>query len=98
MNIGWDCEEQLFRKEKEDADDIRLSVRLFSKCLPDKQQFCGDVPPGNAHAKSCLESHLQELSGPCRAEMDSMIERRVQDFNLDSRLRKVRPCLHVIWQ
>lgn len=38
MQLTWACEEQLFRQEMENADDIRLSVRLFSKCLPDKKK------------------------------------------------------------
>lgn len=40
MSLTWACEEQLFRQEMENADDIRLSVRLFAKCLPDKRKFC----------------------------------------------------------
>ena len=66
MKLSWDCEEQLFRKEMEDADDMRLSVRLFRKCLNDKKRFCDDVPPGNAMAKQCLEEHREELSDDCR--------------------------------
>jgi hypothetical protein len=47
---NWDCEYQLFRKELEDADDLRLSVRMFHACLADKKQFCDDVPAGG-HTK-----------------------------------------------
>jgi Golgi apparatus protein 1 len=39
-------------------------------------------------AKQCLEEHREELSSSCRDEIDSMIERRVRDFRLDSRLKK----------
>jgi hypothetical protein len=39
-------------------------------------------------AKQCLEEHREELSSSCREEIDSMIERRVRDFRLDSRLKK----------
>ncbi|KIY92688.1 Golgi apparatus protein 1 [Monoraphidium neglectum] len=38
-------------------------------------------------AKECLEEHREELSEGCRSEIDGMIERRVRDFKLDSRLR-----------
>ena len=48
LQLTWLCEEQLFRQEMEDTDDIRLSVRLFSKCLGDKKKFCGDSLPGNS--------------------------------------------------
>ena len=66
MKVSWDCHEQLFRKELEDMDDVRLSVRLFAKCLGDKKQFCSDVAPGFSLAKQCLEEHREELSPPCR--------------------------------
>ena len=36
--LSWDCQEQLFRQEVENADDLRLSVRLFRACLADKKQ------------------------------------------------------------
>lgn len=64
--LSPDCESELFRKEVEDADDIRLSVRLFQACLPDKKQFCADVPPGGARASQCLEEHREKLSEGCR--------------------------------
>jgi Golgi apparatus protein 1 len=60
------CEYELFRKEAQDAGDIRLSVRLFRACLPDKKQFCADVPPGQALASHCLEEHRESLSDACR--------------------------------
>eukprot|EP00798_Chlamydomonas_sp_ICE-L_P015210 gene15210-21287_t len=87
MKLSWVCEEQLFRQEMENADDIRLSVRLFDRCLPDKRKFCKDIEPGNSRAKDCLEDNRAELSEPCKAEIDNMIERRVRDFRLDSKLR-----------
>jgi len=91
MQLSWTCEEQLFRQEMENSDDIRLSVRLFSKCINDKKKFCPDVAPGNAKVKDCLEEHRTDpdFSEECKEEVDAMIERRVRDFRLDSRLRTV---------
>ena len=43
---SWDCQEELFRQEVENADDIRLSYRLLRKCQGDKQKFCKDIRPG----------------------------------------------------
>ena len=43
--------------------------------------------PSHLQAKQCLEDHREELSGECRTEIDSMVERRVRDFRLDSRLK-----------
>ena len=36
--LSWDCQEELFRQEVENADDLRLSVRLFKSCLGDKKK------------------------------------------------------------
>jgi Golgi apparatus protein 1 len=64
--LSPDCEYELFRQEVETAGDIRLSVRLFRACLPDKKQFCADVAPGQALASQCLEEHKDSLSEACR--------------------------------
>ena len=40
--LSWDCQEQLFRQEVENAEDLRLSVRLFRACLADKKKVSGD--------------------------------------------------------
>jgi hypothetical protein len=56
---------------------------------PPAAQFCKDIEPGNARTKDCLEENREELSTGCKEEVDTMIERRVRDFRLDSRLRTV---------
>ena len=38
--LSWDCQEQLFRQKVENADDLRLSARLFRACLTDKKKVC----------------------------------------------------------
>jgi hypothetical protein len=59
---NWDCEYQLFRKELEDADDLRLSVRMFHACLADKKQFCDDVPAGgNSGCGTSVRSERGDL-------------------------------------
>jgi Golgi apparatus protein 1 len=45
--LKWDCLEQVVRFQKEASDDIRLSVRLFRRCLGDQKKFCADVEPGH---------------------------------------------------
>jgi hypothetical protein len=59
----------------------------FPICVP--PQFCKDIEPGNARTKDCLEENRDQLSSGCKEEVDAMIERRVRDFRLDSRLRNV---------
>ena len=36
--LSYDCQAELFRQEQEGSEDLRLSVRLFHKCLNDKIQ------------------------------------------------------------
>ena len=43
---SWDCQEELFRQNVENADDVRLNYRLLRKCQGDKQKFCKDIRPG----------------------------------------------------
>ncbi len=47
MQVSWDCLNQISRMQQENGDDIRLSTKLFSKCLADSQKFCKDVQPGH---------------------------------------------------
>ncbi len=51
------CEEALYRQERENADDIRLSVRLFVNCKEDKKRFCADVEPGGCEAHAHTHTH-----------------------------------------
>ena len=44
--LSWECQEELFRQEVENADDIRLSVRLLRKCMGDKRKHCADITFG----------------------------------------------------
>lgn len=46
VSVSWECQEELFRQEVENADDLRLSQRLFKKCMGDKKKFCPDVKFG----------------------------------------------------
>jgi|UniRef100_A0A7S1X9L8 Golgi apparatus protein 1 len=87
--LSWDCQEELFRQEVENADDLRLSVKLFRSCLGDKKKFCSKVKPGAAHAKDCLEDNRNDpaFSEDCKTEIESMMERRAVDFRLDPELR-----------
>ncbi|KAK9821811.1 hypothetical protein WJX81_008502 [Elliptochloris bilobata] len=89
--LSWDCQEQLFRQEVENADDMRLSVRLFRSCLNDKKKFCAEVQPGNARAKECLEDNREKegFSKPCRDELEKMMAARAADFRLDPKLRQL---------
>ena len=53
MSVSWECQEELFRQEVENADDLRLSQRLFKKCMGDKKKFCADIKFGTLHLCPC---------------------------------------------
>ena len=40
---------------------------IISECAADIRAACGDVPPGGGAIRSCLNSHLADLTEPCRA-------------------------------
>jgi len=87
--LSWDCQEELFRQEVENADDLRLSLKIFRTCLGDKKKFCAKVKPGHVHAKDCLEENRNDpaFSEDCKTEIEAMMERRAVDFRLDPELR-----------
>ncbi|BDA41257.1 probable Golgi apparatus protein 1 [Coccomyxa sp. Obi] len=91
VSVSWECQEELFRQEVENADDLRLSQRLFKKCMGDKKKFCADIKFGGARVKDCLEARREEVgfSAECKEELEAMMEKRAADFRLDSTLREV---------
>lgn len=40
---------------------------VASVCAQDIRAACGDVPPGAGAIRSCLNSHLADLTRPCQA-------------------------------
>ena len=40
---------------------------VIRECAADIKAACGDVPPGGGAIRSCLNSHLADLTQPCRA-------------------------------
>jgi len=40
---------------------------VIRECAADIKAACGDVPPGAGAIRSCLNSHLADLTQPCRA-------------------------------
>ena len=56
LRVSGECQEELFRQEVENADDLRLSHRLFRKCNGDKNRFCPDVKYGACRIQTCLSS------------------------------------------
>ena len=40
---------------------------IRAECAADIRAACGDVPPGSGAIRSCLNSHLADLTPPCRS-------------------------------
>ena len=40
--------------------------QVIRECAADIRAACGDVPPGSGAIRSCLNSHLADLTQPCR--------------------------------
>ena len=89
-SLSWDCQEELFRQEVENAEDWRLSAKLHKDCGADKVKFCKDVTSGNAKVKVCLEENREkpDFSASCKDTLERLMERRAQDLRLDVKLRE----------
>lgn len=90
ISVTWVCQNQMFREEKESTDDIRLSIRLYSKCLADSQKFCASVEPGHMRMQECLEDNMDDsnFSSECKEELTNVISKRANNFQLDVALRE----------
>eukprot|EP00798_Chlamydomonas_sp_ICE-L_P012178 gene12178-15298_t len=89
IQVSWECQDEMFKNAKVSDDDIRLHVRLFSKCNADYKRFCKDIEPGAMRGQECLEDNLEEssFSEDCKEELEATIAARVADFRLDAGLR-----------
>jgi hypothetical protein len=62
FKLSWDCTEELVRLHSEADSDIRLSFKLFTKCLPDKKKVRRGLVTravrGSAHAAGLHRAQL----------------------------------------
>jgi hypothetical protein len=49
------------------ATSTMAQQAVIRECAADIRAACGDVPPGAGAIRSCLNSHLADLTQPCRA-------------------------------
>ena len=49
------------------ATSAMAQQAVIRECAADIRAACGDVPPGAGAIRSCLNSHLADLTQPCRA-------------------------------
>lgn len=89
--LSSDCQREIFRRDVEDAEDVRFNKVLTEACAADKVRFCTSVEPGRARVLGCLEDnkdHL-EFTDPCKNELLKYMARRSTDWRLDYRLRSL---------
>jgi len=86
--VHFECLEELFRQEVEDANDIRLSIVLLRVCMGEKQAFCQHVVPGHADTFECLEQNRNSdgFGQQCREQIEEVMQRRSLDFRLNPKL------------
>jgi len=54
------------------VDELQKNMQTFAAiCVFDMQRFCPDTPPGRMRMLKCLESHHDDLSPNCKAQLDS---------------------------
>lgn len=87
--LSTDCQREIFRRDVEDAEDVRFNKVLSEACASDKVRFCASVEPGRARVLGCLEDHKEhaEFSERCKGELLKYVARRSTDWRLDFRLR-----------
>jgi Golgi apparatus protein 1 len=44
--VSFDCKQELFRQDVENAGDVRLSVQLMRLCAGEMKVFCAQAEPG----------------------------------------------------
>ncbi|GBG65563.1 hypothetical protein CBR_g51447 [Chara braunii] len=81
--ISYKCNAELYRQERESADDWRLNLPLWRACLDDRQKFCPNVEDGKSRVLDCLEDHRYNLSKPCFEVFDKKMLRRSVDYRFD---------------
>jgi len=60
-------------QEVENADDLRLSHRLFKKCMGDKKKFCADMKFGAYPHTSLIPGQTQRLASTSHARADMCV-------------------------
>ena len=51
--VSFDCKQELFRQDVENAGDVRLSVQLMRMCAGEMQAFCAQAKPGEDMTWQC---------------------------------------------
>jgi len=85
------CLEGVFRREKDDAEDIRLNLDVLKTCSQEVAGVCKDIRFGEARMLKCLwDESLKPNSGSfsqdCKEKVQAVVAHSVQDYRLDFRI------------
>jgi len=62
-DLQWECQEDLFRQDVQNADDIRFDISLLRTCMADKLQFCGHIQYGAILAHALRNMQASSTTG-----------------------------------
>lgn len=88
--LTYECRATLFDQEVRLSEDIDFQYPMKKSCGKEVEQYCKDVPQGNARVIQCLVDHDEEsdFSVECRNEVKRYEIRAGQDYRLNFRLNK----------
>eukprot|EP00931_Biecheleriopsis_adriatica_P066279 TRINITY_DN40675_c0_g1_i1.p1 TRINITY_DN40675_c0_g1~~TRINITY_DN40675_c0_g1_i1.p1 ORF type:complete len:1208 (+),score=273.36 TRINITY_DN40675_c0_g1_i1:47-3670(+) len=86
------CQKSLFRKQQQRADRISTDPEVHAACSWDAKIFCSEkLGSGKGIVMECLQSHMKQLSEPCRKTQTAMGIMTSENWKLESDLRRVCP-------
>mmetsp|Transcript_135047 Transcript_135047/g.341669 ORF Transcript_135047/g.341669 Transcript_135047/m.341669 type:complete len:934 (+) Transcript_135047:86-2887(+) len=91
-SLSESCSKELFRREQEDAEDIRLNMDVFRTCQGEINTQCKDIEFGEARMLKCLWEastgrDVNDFSESCRQKVRNLTKQTLQDYRLDFRIR-----------
>jgi len=88
------CKQELFRREQQDSEDIRLNQDVLSTCKAEIQTSCKYLEFGEARMLKCLwdastkrTTLTASFSQRCREKVYNLTMHSVSDYRLDFRVR-----------
>jgi Golgi apparatus protein 1 len=99
-DLSRGCHEELFRREQQDAEDIRLNLDVYKMCKAEISTKCKDKEFGEGRMMKCLwekafgTSKTSGFSTTCKKKVRELTIRSLQDYRLDYRVRT--RCTHEI--
>jgi Golgi apparatus protein 1 len=84
------CKDEVFKKQLQQAEDIRMDPVLSAACESDMNSLCSNsVPQGGGRIKACLRSKKESLSDQCSTFLFKVKMEQAEDIRLDVPLKKL---------